>query len=210
MIELLLAVTIGLTVPIALVLGRRAVISASLRRGRSRPATQLSAPPAATKRDDRLWEAIQVYPIPKPKKDRAALARPAKPDRPPAALPVSRPAASRPATRESAASRAPATATPGRLFRRSSSKASPPPGAPVEQIGDHVHLRAGRYPGLPATGQAATPRTLDRVPPWLAAEEETDCPGCMTSRSKGAAFCIRCGRRLDSAPSQQRNASSRR
>ena len=79
------------------------------------------------------------------------------------------------------------------------------PGALVEPISDHVHLRAGRYPGSP-DAPSDRPITLERVPPWLATDTP-ECPGCAASRSKGANFCARCGRPIEHFATEGRGAA---
>jgi len=84
------------------------------------------------------------------------------------------------------------------LARRERIRSKPPAVVPITPLEDHVHMRAGRYPGSPMSG-LSTPRPLDRVPPWVGGEA-ADCPRCAISRSKGANFCNRCGRALAPKP----------
>ena len=199
MIELVLSLAIGLAVPIGLLVGRRAFVAASERRYRPRPANHpLPARAFAIPAPPRRMaipvvaepEAIAISTVGGGRRAQAP-ARPAQP------APVSRP----PTSGSSRTSRR------WPKVRREAVDPTRQPGAPVEPIGDHVHLRAGRYPG---SSDAATDRpiTLDRVPPWLATDTP-ECPGCAASRSKGANFCARCGRPIERFATEQRGTAKR-
>jgi len=84
------------------------------------------------------------------------------------------------------------------LARRERARSKPRAVVGIMPLEDHIHMRAGRYPGSTMDG-LSTPRPLDRVPPWVGGDA-ADCPRCAISRSKGANFCNRCGRALAPKP----------
>jgi len=208
MIELVLSLAIGLAVPIGLLVGRRAFVAASERRYRPRPANhplpaRAMAMPAPPRRVAipviAEPEAIAISTVGRGRRAEA----PAGPAPIAGTSSTAQPASvSRPST--SGSSR---TSRRWPKVRRQAVDLTRQPGTPVEPISDHVHLRAGRYPGS-SDVVADRPVTLDRVPPWLATDTP-ECPGCAASRSKGANFCARCGRPIEHFATEQRGAAKR-